>query len=249
MLEQELQKLGLSDKEARIYLASLQLGKSPVQEIAQQAKVNRGTAYDIIRALMDKGLMSSFDQGKKTYFTAESPERLPSLIKMQEEDLKLKAKEFSKYLPELQSMYDSSDNKPKVKYYEGAEGLVSIQEEYLKVKKKEIWSITNVDGLAKFNPKYDNRYIPRRIDKGILGKVIYISKDGPKEHLKTDEKELRESKYISFSEFPFEADITIFDNKISLEAYKNKPIGVLIENESLADSMRALFKYLWNKKD
>lgn len=247
MLDQELQNLGLSDKEARVYLASLQLGKSPVQEIAEQAKVNRGTAYDVIESLMKKGLMSSYDQGKKTYFTAESPERLLSVIKIQEQELKEKEKQFSRYLPELRSMYGSADNKPKVKYYEGAEGLLSIQEEYLKVKRKEILGISNMDNILKYQPKLDNQYIPRRIKKGIKGKLIYISKK-PIESLKTDPRQLRESRYVSYPEFPFEADLTIFDNKISLESYKDSLVGIVVEDESIADSMRVLFNYLWNRK-
>jgi HTH-type transcriptional regulator, sugar sensing transcriptional regulator len=252
MLEQELQKIGLSDKEARVYLSSLQLGKSPVQEIAQQSGVNRGTAYNIIESLMKKGLMSSFEQGKKTFFTAESPERLSSLIKIQEEELKLKEKEFSKYLPELRSMYGSADNKPKVKYYEGTEGLKALQDEYLKVKSKRIDNIVYFDSVFSVLPGLLQDYTPRRIQRKISSRFMYISKKGPDERfLPVDKDKLRESKFIPYEKFPFHADITIFDNKVSLESYsdKSKILGVLIEDKEIADSMRTMFKYIWNSVD
>ncbi|HPN96217.1 MAG TPA: helix-turn-helix domain-containing protein [Candidatus Moranbacteria bacterium] len=248
MLEQELQKLGLSDKEARIYLASLQLGKSPVQEIAEQAKVNRGTAYDIIRSLMNKGLMSSFDQGKKTYFTAESPERLSSLIKIQGEELKLKEKEFSKYLPELRSMYGSADNKPKVKYYEGREGILAIQEECLKVKTKNIYGITCLDTVANLFPETFKYYSPKRISKGIQSKVIYTTINVPPLNHEDDKISLREMKHIPHEEFPFSIDITIFDNKVAFRSLnEEKPGGVIIEDKQIAESMVAIFNRLWEK--
>jgi HTH-type transcriptional regulator, sugar sensing transcriptional regulator len=246
MLEQELQKIGLSDKEARVYLSSLQLGKSPVQEIAQQSGVNRGTAYNIIESLMKKGLMSSFEQGKKTFFTAESPERLSSLIKIQEEELKLKEKEFSKYLPELRSMYGSADNKPKVKYYEGLEGLNAIKEEYLKTKSRMIYNLTNLDTLNRIFPKHFDDYTPRRIKNKIKSQFLYITSDSSI-HISSDDKKLREAKKMSYKELEFSSDITIFDNKVSLVSLDKEIAGIIIENEDIANSVRAIFSYLWKK--
>lgn len=247
MLENELRKFGLSDKEARVYLSSLQLGKSPVQEIARQARVNRATTYIIIDSLTKKGLMTSFDQGKKTYFTAESPERLLSQIRVMEQELREKEREFSRYLPDLMGLYESADNKPKVKYYEGVEGLKAVQEEYLKVKSKKIYNISNIDDFFGTIPTVLNDYVPRRIKKGISSKLIYISKIGPNEKIETNPNELRESRFIPFEEVPFEADITIFDDKISLESFDGKIVAVLIESKVIAKSMKAIFDYLWKK--
>ena len=83
MLEKELQQLGLSDKEAKTYLASLELGPVSVQEIAKKSGLKRPTVYFAIEQLIKMGLMSSFEKGKKRYFSAESPERLVSLITAQ----------------------------------------------------------------------------------------------------------------------------------------------------------------------
>jgi len=79
-LLRELEKLGLSDKEAAVYLASLELGPSPVQVISRKAEVNRATTYVMIEVLLQKGLMSTFDKGKKTMYTAEKPERLHRIV-------------------------------------------------------------------------------------------------------------------------------------------------------------------------
>ena len=42
-LDKELQKIGLSEKEAKVYLAALELGQASVQNIARKAEVNRAT--------------------------------------------------------------------------------------------------------------------------------------------------------------------------------------------------------------
>jgi sugar-specific transcriptional regulator TrmB len=98
MLKEQLEKIGLADKEAKVFLASLELGSSAVQEIAKKADINRATTYVIIEKLMKKGLMSSVEKGKKTYFQTEDPKRLLKLLEEQEEDLKKKEEEFKKAL-------------------------------------------------------------------------------------------------------------------------------------------------------
>ena len=65
MLEQELQKIGLSEKEAKVYLAAMELGQAPVQKIAQKAKVNRATTYVILEGLQKKGVITTVDHEKK----------------------------------------------------------------------------------------------------------------------------------------------------------------------------------------
>src|SRR3989344_2941369 len=113
MLKEQLGKIGLADKEAKVFLASLELGSSAVQEIAKRADINRATTYVIIEKMMKKGLMSSVEKGKKTYFQTEDPKRLLKLLEEQEEGLKRKEEEFKKYLPELETLFNIAQEKPK----------------------------------------------------------------------------------------------------------------------------------------
>ena len=53
-----LEEIGLSAKEQLVYLAVVELGDAPVSPIAQRAKVNRGTTYDILDNLIHKGLVA-----------------------------------------------------------------------------------------------------------------------------------------------------------------------------------------------
>ena len=80
MLEKILQKLGLNDKEIKIYLTILKLGPSPVRAIAQTADINRGTTYDILKHLRDLGLVSYYHKDKHQYFIAEDPQKITHII-------------------------------------------------------------------------------------------------------------------------------------------------------------------------
>ncbi len=81
-----LQNLGLNEKEAKVYLASLELGYASVQSIAKKADINRATAYFIIEGLMKKGLMTQIEKDKKTFFAAEDPKSLRLIIERKEQE-------------------------------------------------------------------------------------------------------------------------------------------------------------------
>ena len=57
-IELELRKLGLNEKEVKVYLTGLELGPNSVQNIAASAKITRPTTYEIIKKLEAKGLFA-----------------------------------------------------------------------------------------------------------------------------------------------------------------------------------------------
>ena len=73
MIEQTLKQLGWSEKKINVYLTLLKIGPSAVRTIATESGVNRGTAYDVLKALRDEGLVAYYQKKKHQYFTAEDP--------------------------------------------------------------------------------------------------------------------------------------------------------------------------------
>lgn len=71
-----LKDFGLSEKEIAVYLAVVELGKGSAREIAIKSAVNRGTTYDILKSLIQLGIVSYFNKETKQYFVAEQPEKL-----------------------------------------------------------------------------------------------------------------------------------------------------------------------------
>ena len=84
-IEKVLEQLGLNEKEAKVYLACLQLGKAAVLLIAKKAALKRPNTYLILEALSAKKLISIVIEGKKKYYTAESPTKLLQLHELKKE--------------------------------------------------------------------------------------------------------------------------------------------------------------------
>ena len=244
MYSKELQHLGLSEKEAKVYLASLELGPDTAQNIAKKAAINRPTAYVQIESLKHRGLMSETQKGKKTLYSAESPRRLSSLLNSLEKELAYKKTEIDKVLPSLTQLFESAGERPKVRFYEGSEGIRAVEDDFLRVKNKFIQGIINMDKLRELFPNHTD-YSKRRIAKKIKSQVIYTQKGGALPAM-SDPAKLREGRYITPEKFPISSDISIYDNKVALVPYKPNPIVAIVENQEIADTMRALFFLIWN---
>jgi len=143
-LIRELGHFGLSEKEASVYLASLELGPSPVQDISRKGKVNRATTYVMIESLMNRGLMSSFVRGKKRYYAAETPDRLRAVLRMQRKELDQKEQEFETVFPMLAALYNAEGAKPQIRYLEGVEGVKTVRETFMRLE-GEILQILSVE--------------------------------------------------------------------------------------------------------
>ena len=241
----QLKHIGLSENEAKVYLAMLELGPSPVLEIASKAGINRPTAYAQIETLKKMGLISMQTKGKKQLYIAEDPDQLEFLIDREKKDLEQKREELNAVLPDLKAMFDLAGEKPVVRYFEGKEGLLKIQEEFLKVKNKTIYALYDVDGVLKLFPKHHDTYTPRRVAKNIHTRVIYTSSRGPFLNKLDNKKLLRELKFIPSHKLPIKIDITIFDDNVAISTLSRKVNSAVITNPDVAQSFRGIIESLW----
>src|SRR3989344_3480026 len=187
LVEFELKKLGLSDKEIKVYLALLELGEAAVQKISQKSKVNRATTYVILEGLAKKSLVSEIEKEGKTLYGAQDPE----------------------------FFFNLAPQKPRVRFFEGKEGLKAIQEDILKEKNAEINEFYSSDDIHRIFDKEElNKFAQKRAAQKIKAKAFYTRAAGPLESIKFTE--LNEIKYLSQKQYPLHVDIIIYGDKIGL---------------------------------
>lgn len=250
----ELKKIGLSENEARVYLALLELGSSTAQEISKKAEVKRATTYVQLETLMKLGLVTLFEKAperkngaSKTFFKAEDPEHLAKIVERAKKTEEERSRAFSEILPDLGKLYQSAGERPRVRFFEGIEGVKTMLSGTFKVKTeaKEILGIMDLDSALQIFPKLTEEYTPARAKHGIHSRVIYTSSQGPL-FAKTDTAALRESRFLPKNKFPFSGDISIYGDEVVMSAIKSaKPFGIIIESKEIADSLRAFFELAW----
>jgi sugar-specific transcriptional regulator TrmB len=109
-----LQNYGLSEKEARIYLTTLELGTSIASTIARRAELNRATTYTLLEDLKRDGIVNETTKEGVKYYSVISPD---ILLKQLEQ----KYESFKEKVPELLAMAEKFGNRIKVQFFEGVE--------------------------------------------------------------------------------------------------------------------------------
>lgn len=248
-LAARLEKLGLADKEARVYVAALFLGPSSVQKIATHADVNRATAYVILDQLADYGLVSQSQERNKTVFVAEPPEALEALFVRQQQEIEARKQELQGLLPDLQ-MSARGANKadaPVVRFYKGMDGIININGQMLKKARPDstLYAFANYDEVMRLFPEEPETTPVSRLKKNIGTRLMYSGKP----EIKSNPKLLRETKHLKT---PIAADIMLYEDKAVLQSYPQDPhdtVGIIIESPEILLALRHLFELAWTNKD
>jgi len=248
-LQNYLEQLGLAEKESAVYLALLQLGQAPVQQIAKKANIVRPTTYVILESLIKKGLAKKGLVGKKTVFVSSPPEDLDNLICDKERQAKEQRERLQHLLPELRALYALSSDQPAIRLFEGKEGLKNLQREFVEISDKPMYGIGSSDVQETLFPRDSSEYGENirgvRLKAGIKSFHIYTSKKGKIISKEDDLKNNRESRYIPHEKLPMSAEIAVHGPILSIVTFRKKIIGVLIEHSDIADSFRAIFDAAW----
>lgn len=234
-LNEVLKQFGLTEKEARVYLALLELGASSVQKIAQKAGIARPTTYDILESLKNQNLASIFEKGEVKYYSPTDPARIVEIAKQKSETIE-------DVFPQLKALYGMPVEKPKVRFYEGTEGMKIILEENLK-DSKENFTIGSAEDLFA-TLEYFPEFVRKRVKLGIPTKVILRESEKARERQKLGPKELREVKIIP-AKYEYHAMTMIFGHKIAMFSFKKDYVALLIESKELAEMQKALFQLIW----
>lgn len=235
----ELAKQGLTGKKAEIYLAILKLGRATTIDIAQKTKFKRTTVYDIVLDLIQLGYIAETKKGKRRLFIAEDP---ATILEKNEERLL----SFKNLAPILSGIRSNVVPKPVIRFYDGTDGVRNIMEELLLVKNKEqlFWSSMS-DLLNVFGNRYMERWVKRRIKRGVLSKVLLTKKSRlPDLYEKSGKEVLREIKWLP-KNYIFNGVVCIFDNKVGYISSRQEHFGFVIESNEFAQIMRLIFESSW----
>lgn len=232
----QLIDIGLNEKEAALYAAGLELGEASVQELAKEANIKRPSAYRIIEELQGKGLFSVVSKGKKKYFSAEDPEAIFGLYKIRQDA-------FARLLPDLRLLHNKGEKRPKVKFYNGIEGLKSMYWESLE-SKNSIVGYGSIDDMWVLSADFIKDYVKERIKRKIPIRGIVPATAQSQEYIKLNPKEMRELCLVPKERFPFTNEINIYNNKVAIFSFREQ-VGVIIESEDIAKTQKAIFELAW----
>lgn len=233
--------IGLTPKAARVYSTLLKLGPSSVRDIAKVADMNRGTTFEILKGLQEKGLVSFYHGKAHENFVAEDPERLHDLVRARRHALSDAEEALKTALPELKSLHDRGGEKPIAKYFSGEAGVREILEDVLVAcgSTTKEYFVYSAAGIREHLYRGYPRFSEERVSRGIGVKVIALGEGG-------ELRGLDARKWIP-ANLTHPTYIIIYPRKVASLALDAKGglVGVIIENEGIAETHKAIFLHLW----
>lgn len=240
MYEEQLIKAGLTQKQAKLYLACLELGLSNAPKIAKKAGLKRTTAYGVLDELASQGLVSVVKKGRIKFFRAQEPSALIKLIKQKELAL-------AEILPDLDNLFIKYQISPRLEFFEGSEGVKRIYEDSLKCKSKKIYQVVKVKDFINFpSREFSKRYIKERVKRNIWAYALHPQTGDIYNELygRQDTKLKRHVRYLPPIMF-HPSMIMIYDYKVVMISTKREGFGFIIESKEFSNTMKALFEFMW----
>lgn len=226
-----LEKIGLREKEVKIYLALLSLNQATATKISDETRIERTLCYSIIQKLIDKGLVSYIIENNVKYFKPAPPEKLIQELKEKEEELK-------QILPELINLTKFKKEKTKAEIYQGKEGMKTVLRDIIKEGKDYVAFGEEGTQFEKTLPIFSKQFMKKLEENNIHERVLF-SKKGKLAKSKN-------SKFRFISENYFSPAATlIYSNKVGIILFSYPYLTILIESKEVADSYKSYFEMLW----
>lgn len=239
-----LQNYGFSEKEAKVYLTTLELGSSPASSIARRSEINRATVYTLLEELKKRGMAMETTKWDVKYYSVISPD---SLLRQMEQ----KFEAFKEKMPELMALGDKFGNRPKVQFFEGLQGMKEMYYDTLTPSDEPIcafmWRDKTNQKLKEF---FNNEYIPERIKKNIRAKVILqpSTENNSYKKLFNNKKTITETKKVNYDSLQEWIEISMYWMNKTMIALRSEEemSGIIISSKKLHDGLLNIFRLLWN---
>lgn len=241
VLQQELKKAGLTDKEALVYHALLSMGPSNVAHIAKYADLKRPITYVTIESLVKRGYVALVPQEKKTIYMALSPEIIYDEVKDRYQGV-------AKLLPHMMELFAEGRKIPKLHVLEGTKAMLKIY--------RDITHPTGT-GVRDVSAFVSPHAAPKEFDANWswFATALKANRMHLREIFTEDSLDHpylasvsnlpnHESRVISGFN-PFESDTLLYEKKIILFSFEKKFVAI-IESADLFTSFQSLFEIAWS---
>lgn len=237
-----LKKAGLTESQAKGYMALIKYGALTPAELAEKSDESRTNGYAIADKLVSLGLARKTD-GSKNTIEAENPTKIRSLIVARQKQLKIVNDELSGVLPSMLSRFRLTSDQPGVITAEGIESLKLVWDEIIASKQDVLIFPSNHDHDDPEIAKAIEKQIQRQRDAKVRALALLPTYEY--EEIKSTQDEL-----LVFKKLPegisFNAQIMVFDNIVVSTVFNHGVVNTIITSAELASTMKNIFYAIWN---
>ena len=236
-----MEKIGLSPKEVRVYLALLRVGQASATLIAGNSGLKRPTTYLILEELRKRGFVLKMPGSKKQMFIAKSPEEIIGAAKKNVDNA-------ISILPQLVNMFSQNDPQVRTIHFEGLNGIrEALWYKFYELKGSEIVAFfgSGKDASADLIRLF-HEWNGAIANVDIKLRSIVPDAGDLKKFRENDKDYGFEPKIMPSSDYTSKTSIEITDKFIRIIMFKEQQ-AVIIENPVVAKAMKEIFEVVWSK--
>lgn len=231
-----LKDLGLSQNEAKVYTALIEMGASTATKISEKSRVHRTNVYEALDRLKKKSLVACVTKKKTTLFEATDPATLSIIIK--EKEAKLNA-----ILPQFKLAQQLSQKKDSVHL---GEGLIAVKNAYNSTleKNKPIYTMGSPKAASDVARHFLDKFHRQRIAKKIP--MYHIYNADAKERIDVIKKWPYTYVRVLPAKFNSPVSTGICGDEVTLKFWNKKDgMAITIKSEKVAKAYQNYFDLLW----
>ncbi len=254
-------KMGVFERDARIYMALLEQRELTAMEIHKLTDVPRTKVYEITQRMIRSGMCIEKQKGGKKKYQAVEPTRVLARLTQEYENELEEKKRLAKSVARMMNpIYNRGSNIVDEEYVEIIKGMPSVHERYVNLlnnTKRELLGFVKrpimIRGRQKIVSEQENAEF-EMLKRGAIARVLYEIPDKKEiesvfAHIKKCIKKGEKARILE----GIPLKMYVFDRRHVLMALENTKIPrspftmVVIEHTGLARGATMLFDYLWEK--
>ena len=235
-----LEDIGLTQAEIKVYVALLELGSCTAGPLLEKSGLQNSVVHRALHSLIEKGLISFIQEGKRKIYQATDPEQFYAFI----ED---KKQRFTRLLPALKQKQQFSNKPQKATVYHGKRGINELYRQLLEAGGKEYLTFGGGSRVTHevMGESWWKNLHQKRLAKKLPSRQVFdetIRKFGAE--LNKLPKTL-----IKFLPQEFEqlTETIICGKKVGLAIFTENPYGLLIEDAVVAEGYAKQFELIWRQ--
>ena len=259
-LFEKLQNIGISKREAEVYIALLQKNEFTAPELAKITTITRTKIYEILQNLIRKGICNeNYRDGQKVFRGIKPQIAIQNIVSNYELEIEKKKQAAISLEKELAAIYKNNlHNDNPLNYIEVINDLGQVRNRWIEIQSNSKYEML-VFNKAPYSVSPENNIKDETavIDKGIKYKAIY-EYDEIKSDSDMDQFIKMLSSYISMGEelrliekLPIK--LAVIDEKITMLSL-NDPVSLkpsittmVVNHPSFALAQKEVFESYWNK--
>ena len=237
-----LRKAGLTESQAKGYLALIEHGALSPAELAEKTGENRTNGYMICEKLESLGLATKKD-GRKAVYEPSHPSALEALAERRRKVIQRAEQEVKNNLGALIDYYYDKRGTPGITIESGRHAIESVYNAIL-ANKQPLEYLRSPHDSGYMSHEYYKTYATERAQAGIETRVLATANERALKRWSPEYDAKRgviERTWLVEEQYNAKVEWSVYGDKVSALTFGEQPIALTIHSKDIADSFRQIF--------